>query len=109
MGKCVVQPLASEGESPFAVGNYTGAGPNSVTVTLGFRPRALFIIRTANHLQQVGGNWESIDLAVSLDGSTFSVSGATISVNNTGFTVFTKNGQNDWNISKVVYCYIAFR
>ena len=96
-------------------GTYTGTGSASRTISLGFKPKAVYVCRengTAMDTTQVAIAWYSGGLA--LDGAPLTHSGKTVlAVTATGFQVGVDdsdlNNRIYTNGDNVVYHYLAFK
>lgn len=97
------------------VGSYTGDGAASRTISLGFRPKAVYVCKndgTTKDITNAPDQWHYGGLAV--DGSSLVVGGKNIlSVAAKGFTVYWDNPGTSvqvlTNVSGVVYHYFAIK
>ena len=107
------EDVASKAE--LVVGNYTGNGASSRTISLGFRPKAVYVCKndgTTKDITNTAYEWHYGGLAV--DGASLVVGGKTIlSVASKGFTVYRDTPETSvqvlTNVSGVVYHYFAIK
>lgn len=106
-------------ETKIVTGTYTGNDAASRTISLGFTPKAVFVMRKSelgylgitNYWRSSGSTFTQIGLA--LNGSAFSATDSRpiITVSEGGFIVYHSSADNisvTTNSKKVVYHYIAF-
>ena len=92
-------------------GNYTGTGAASVSVSLGFRPALVILIRITSassyeYIFLMGNAAAQVRIT---QGASQSVSTTSLIFSDTGFTVSDSLEEYGFNAKGVAYYYIAFR
>lgn len=86
-------------------GSYTGLYQSNVftvtTITLGFRPRMVYVMNSSGSMNDSSGSY----CGLIYDGAATNY--CSITITNTGFTV--SNAVNQLNLQNYVYHYVAFR
>lgn len=101
---------------PYVKGTYTGTGTTTQTITLGFRPKAVFMFTQKSELDNGTYSNSGGRFALLLDGTNIMFSTTTMAaVITTGFTVagVTDSSGNYYtpvlNNAGLIYSYIAFQ
>ncbi|RHR10460.1 hypothetical protein DWX58_03415 [Pseudoflavonifractor sp. AF19-9AC] len=102
-------------KAELVVGSYTGNGASSRTISLGFRPKAVYVCKndgTTKDITNTAYEWHYGGLAV--DGSSLVVGGKTVlSIYSSGFNVYRDTPDTSvhilTNVSGVVYHYFAIK
>ena len=92
-------------------GNYTGTGEDSITVSVGFQPALVFILRTTsassyNYVCMMGDNAAQLMITKF---TSQKISTTSLVLSSTGFTVQDGLEENGFNAADVAYHYLAFR
>ena len=97
-------------KTPFVTGTYTGAGSDSCAVSLGFKPKALFIFRNSYHPTEYDSSNAVQKNYIGFTSGSKKTKGITIT--STGFSVSQSEESKAHtllNSSGVTYCYVAFK